>query len=52
MLDGRLFYYDYKDNENYILIERMQMEQVSLEPTSHMNLFRTLPRRNTKVTKY
>ena len=29
MLDGRLFYYDYKDNENYILIERMQMEQVS-----------------------
>jgi aspartyl-tRNA(Asn)/glutamyl-tRNA(Gln) amidotransferase subunit B len=27
MLDGRLFYYDYKDNENYILIERMQMEQ-------------------------
>merc|ERR1719361_879889 len=27
MLDGRLFYYDYKDNENYILIDRMQMEQ-------------------------
>ena len=29
MLDGRLFYYDYKDNENYILIDRMQMEHVS-----------------------
>lgn len=27
MLDGRLFYYDYKDQENYILIERVQMEQ-------------------------
>ena len=29
MLDGRLFYYDYKDNENYVLIDRVQMEQVS-----------------------
>ena len=28
MLDGRLFYYDYKDQENYVLIERVQMEQV------------------------
>lgn len=27
MLDGRLFYYDYKNQENYILIERIQMEQ-------------------------
>jgi aspartyl-tRNA(Asn)/glutamyl-tRNA(Gln) amidotransferase subunit B len=26
MLDGRLFYYDYNDHENYILIDRMQME--------------------------
>ena len=30
MLDGRLFYYDYKDQENYVLIERVQMEQVRL----------------------
>ena len=30
MLDGRLFYYDYNNQENYILIDRMQMEQVSL----------------------
>ena len=29
MLDGRLFYYDYNNQENYILIDRMQMEQVS-----------------------
>lgn len=27
MLDGRLFYYDYNNQENYILIDRMQMEQ-------------------------
>jgi len=27
MLDGRLFFYDYKENENHILIERIQMEQ-------------------------
>ena len=29
MLDGRLFYYDYKDQENYILIDRVKMEHVS-----------------------
>lgn len=27
MLDGRLFFYDYRENENHILIERIQMEQ-------------------------
>lgn len=27
MMDGRLFFYDYKENENHILIERIQMEQ-------------------------
>ena len=27
MLDGRLFFYDYKENENHILVERIQMEQ-------------------------
>ena len=27
MLDGRLFFYDFKENENHILIERIQMEQ-------------------------
>ncbi len=27
MLDGRLFFYDYKENENHILIQRIQMEQ-------------------------
>ena len=32
MLDGRLFYYDYKDQENYVLIERVQMEQVRRPP--------------------
>ena len=27
MLDGRLFFYDYRDKERHILIERIQMEQ-------------------------
>ena len=27
MKDGRLFFYDYKENENHILVERIQMEQ-------------------------
>jgi aspartyl-tRNA(Asn)/glutamyl-tRNA(Gln) amidotransferase subunit B len=27
MTDGRLFYYDHKDLENHILIDRVQMEQ-------------------------
>ena len=27
MLDGRLFYYDYKDRESHLLIQRIQMEQ-------------------------
>ena len=27
MLDGRLFFYDFKENENHILVERIQMEQ-------------------------
>ena len=28
MLDGRLFFYDYQNEENHILIQRIQMEQV------------------------
>ena len=27
MLDGRMFYYNYKDKEQHILIQRIQMEQ-------------------------
>ena len=27
MKDGRLFFYDYKDRESHILIQRIQMEQ-------------------------
>lgn len=27
MIDGRLFYYDYRDQENHVLIQRVQMEQ-------------------------
>ena len=27
MMDGRLFFYDYKESENHIYIERIQMEQ-------------------------
>ena len=30
MLDGRLFFFNYKDNEAHILIDRIQMEQVRL----------------------
>jgi aspartyl-tRNA(Asn)/glutamyl-tRNA(Gln) amidotransferase subunit B len=29
MKDGRLFFFDYKDNESHILVDRVQMEQVS-----------------------
>ena len=54
MLDGRLFFYDYKDQENYILIERMQMEQVSqfFSLQTHLNSGRTLQNLSTKMTKY
>lgn len=27
MVNGRLFYYDYRDQENHVLIQRVQMEQ-------------------------
>jgi len=26
MLDGRLFFFDHKENENHVLVERIQME--------------------------
>lgn len=29
MIDGRLFYYDYKDAEAHVLIKRVQMKQES-----------------------
>lgn len=31
MKDGRLFFFDYRDNESHILVDRVQMEQVSAE---------------------
>jgi len=27
MIDGRLFFYNYKDEESHILVQRIQMEQ-------------------------
>lgn len=29
MKDGRLFFFNYRDEESHILIDRVQMEQVS-----------------------
>ena len=33
MLDGRMFYYDHKDNENHILIQRVQIVQDTAKTT-------------------
>lgn len=35
MKDGRLFFYDYKEQENHILIERIQMEQDTAKSIYH-----------------